>query len=79
MSNGLKNLLVGVVNLLAAITYTVVAFDRIAWTVAGCIALGALVGGWLGAKYGRLLSPLALRIVIVVLGLAALVRIVLTG
>lgn len=76
MSNGLKNLLVGVVNLLAAITYTVVAFDRIAWTVAGCITVGALVGGWLGAKYGRLLSPLVLRTVIVVLGVTALVRFV---
>ncbi|MDG4663774.1 sulfite exporter TauE/SafE family protein [Mycobacterium sp. 236(2023)] len=79
MSNGLKNLLVGVVNLLAAITYTVVAFDRIAWTVAACIAAGALVGGWLGAKYGRLLSPRVLRTVIVLLGLTALARIVLTG
>ncbi|BBY73509.1 UPF0721 transmembrane protein [Mycolicibacterium parafortuitum] len=75
MSNGLKNLLVGVVNLLAAAAYTVMAFDRIAWTVAGCIALGALAGGWLGAKYGRLLSPVWLRVLIVALGVTALVRI----
>jgi len=78
MSNGLKNLLVGVVNLLAATFYTIVAFDRISWLAAGCIAFGALVGGWLGARYGRLLSPVWLRAIIVALGLIALVRILLT-
>ena len=75
MSNGVKNLLVGVVNLLAAVVYTVVAFDRIEWMVVGCIAVGSLVGGWLGAKYGRTLRPDWLRVLIVVLGLTALVRI----
>lgn len=79
MSNGLKNLLVGAVNLIAATTYTVVAFDRIAWTVAGAVAVGALAGGWLGAKYGRLLSPVWLRVVIVALGLTALLRMVMAG
>lgn len=71
-SNGLKNLLVGVVNLIAATVYTVAAFDRIAWAVVACIAIGSLAGGWLGAKIGRRLPPLLLRIVIVVLGVIAL-------
>lgn len=75
MSNGVKNLLVGIVNSLAAAVYTVVAFDRIAWPAAGCIALGSLIGGWLGAKYGRRLRSGWLRALIVVLGLTALVRI----
>jgi uncharacterized membrane protein YfcA len=78
MSNGLKNLLVGAVNLLAALLYTVVAFDRIAWEAVACIAVGSLVGGWSGAKFGRRLKPMWLRAVIVTLGLTALVRIVAT-
>lgn len=76
MSNGLKNVLVGVVNLLAALTYTVVAFDRIAWEAVAGIAVGSLLGGWLGAKFGRKLQPVWLRAVILALGLTALVRIV---
>jgi uncharacterized protein (DUF433 family) len=42
--------------------------------VVGLIAVGSLVGGWLGAHYGRRLSPGALRAVIVVVGLIGLYR-----
>ena len=38
------------------------------------IAAGSLVGGFLGAHYGRRLSPNALRGVIVVVGLIGLYR-----
>jgi hypothetical protein len=72
--NGAKNLLSLVVNVVAAIAYTLVAFDRISWEAAGLIAVGSLIGGWLGARYGRKLSPNALRIVIVVVGLIGLYR-----
>ena len=54
--------------------YTLVAFDRISWPAAGLIAVGSLIGGWLGAHYGRRLSPNALRAVIVVVGLIGLYR-----
>ncbi len=72
--NAAKNLLSLVVNIVAAVAYTVVAFDRISWAAAGLIAVGSLIGGFLGAHYGRRLSPNALRAVIVVVGLIGLWR-----
>jgi len=72
--NAAKNLLALVVNVVAAVAYTLAASDRISWPAAGLIALGSLVGGFLGAHYGRRLSPNALRAVIVVIGLIGLYR-----
>jgi uncharacterized membrane protein YfcA len=72
--NAAKNLLSLLVNIVAAVAYTLVAFDRISWLAAGLIAIGSLIGGWLGSRYGRRLSPNALRAVIVVVGLIGLVR-----
>ncbi|EON30359.1 MULTISPECIES: sulfite exporter TauE/SafE family protein [Gordonia] len=72
--NAAKNLLALVVNVVAAVTYTLVAFDRIDWSAAAAIAVGSLVGGFIGARYGRRLSPPALRAVIVLVGLIGLWR-----
>jgi uncharacterized membrane protein YfcA len=72
--NAAKNLLTLIVNLVAALAYTLVASHRIDWPVAGLIAVGSLLGGWLGARYGRRLSPTALRSAIVVVGLIGLYR-----
>ena len=72
--NAAKNLLTLVVNVVAAVSYTLVAFDRISWPVAWIIAASSLVGGWVGARYGRRLSPNALRSTIVVVGLIGLYR-----
>jgi uncharacterized protein len=72
--NAAKNIMVLVVNVVAAVSYTLVAFDRISWPVAGVIAAGSLIGGSLGARYGRRLSPNALRATIVVVGLIGLYR-----
>jgi uncharacterized membrane protein YfcA len=72
--NAAKNLLSLLVNVVAAVAYTLVAFDRISWAAAGLIAVGSLAGGFLGAHYGRRLSPNALRAVIVVVGLIGLYR-----
>jgi uncharacterized membrane protein YfcA len=74
--NAAKNLLSLIVNVVAAVTYTVVAFDRIDWAAAGLIAIGSLTGGVIGARYGRKLSPVALRGVIVVVGIIGLWRLV---
>ncbi len=72
--NAAKNLLSLIVNIVAAVAYTTVAFDRISWPAAELIAIGSLIGGFLGAHYGRRLSPNALRAVIVVVGLIGLYR-----
>lgn len=72
--NAAKNLLALLVNIVAALAYTLVAFHRISWEAAGLIAVGSLLGGWLGAHYGRRLSPNALRAAIVVVGLIGLYR-----
>lgn len=72
--NGAKNLLALIVNIVAAVMYTTLRFDQINWAAAGLIAVGSLVGGVLGARYGRRLSPTALRGTIVVVGLIGLWR-----
>ncbi len=72
--NAAKNLLSLVVNVVAAVAYTVIAFDRISWLAAGLIAAGSLIGGFIGAHYGRRLPPNVLRAVIVVVGLIGLYR-----
>jgi hypothetical protein len=68
--NGLKNVLAGLVNGVAGVIFLLVA--DVDWTVVALIAAGSIVGGQLGATVGRRLSPLVLRVVIVVVGLVAL-------
>ena len=61
-----------IVNLVAAAMYLVIAPERIHWIIVLLIAVGSLIGGFVGAKIGRKLSPGLLRLVIVILGLVAL-------
>ena len=69
--NGVKNILAAVVNGVAGLIFVVVA--DVDWTVAGLIATGAVAGALVAARYGRRLPATALRVVIVVVGVAALV------
>lgn len=78
-ANGVKNLLVAVVNLVAGLNYLMVDYllrepeDRlILWGVVAIIAVGSTCGGLIGAWVGRGLSPVVLRSVIIILGLVAL-------
>lgn len=73
--NGAKNVLVLVVNITSATVYTIVGFDRIHWLAVLLIAIGSLLGGYFGARVARKLSPVLLRVIIVVLGLVAFWRI----
>lgn len=72
--NALKNLLSLVVNLVAAVTFLVVAPQEARWPVVGLVAVGSVAGGLLGARVGRRLPPRVLRAVIVVVGVVAIVR-----
>jgi hypothetical protein len=72
--NALKNVLAGLVNLVSGLLFIAVA--DVAWDAAGLIAAGSVVGGQLGARYGRRLPPGVLRAVIVVVGLTAIAQLV---
>lgn len=72
--NALKNVLSLGVNVVAAVAYTIVAFDQISWAAAGLIAAGTLCGGFIGARFGRRLPAPVLRGIIVVLGVIAIWR-----
>jgi uncharacterized membrane protein YfcA len=41
------------VNVVAACSYLLFAFDRIDWGVVGLIAVSSLIGGVIGSKVGR--------------------------
>ncbi len=70
--NAIKNLLAMLVNLVSGIIFAFVA--PVDWEAVALIAAGSIVGGALGARYGRRLPPQALRGLIVVVGTVAIVR-----
>ncbi|MGW4544309.1 TSUP family transporter, partial [Streptomyces chartreusis] len=63
------NVLAAIVNGAAAVVFVAVA--DVDWAAAAVIAAGSTVGGLLGAKVGRKLPAMALRVVIVVVGVTA--------
>ena len=72
--NGLKNLLTFVVNGVAAIIF--ITLSHVNWVLAGLIAAGSTIGGLVGARYGRRLPPMALRILVVLIGLVSAVKLI---
>jgi len=71
-TNALKNVLAGLANGVAGLLFAFAA--DVAWGPAALIAAGSIAGGQIGATYGRRLSPDALRGLIVVVGIAAIVK-----
>jgi uncharacterized membrane protein YfcA len=74
--NGLKNVAVLSANMAASVVF--IAFAPLDWAVVGLIALGSVVGGWLGAHLGRRLPPVAFRSLVVVFGYVVAIRLLLT-
>jgi uncharacterized membrane protein YfcA len=64
--NGLKNLMVGSANGVAALLFVV--FAHVALLAAGLVAVGSIVGAQLGSAYGRRIPDEALRWVVVAVG-----------
>jgi uncharacterized membrane protein YfcA len=74
-TNALKNVLAGLVNGVAGLYFVFAA--HVAWAPAAIIAASAIVGAQLGARYGRRLPPEALRGLIVLVGISAILQLVL--
>jgi uncharacterized protein len=81
-NNATKNVLAMLVNVIAAIVFVILAFtpDRfvghvhIDYRAAGLIAVGSVIGGQVGATVGRRLPSWALRAFIIVVGVAAITK-----
>jgi uncharacterized membrane protein YfcA len=71
--NAAKNVLAALVNGMAALVF--VAVSDVAWSAAGLIAVGSVIGGQLGASVGRRVPSPVLRALIVVVGVIAIVKI----
>lgn len=72
--NAAKNVLAALANVVAAVVFVAVA--DVSWIHSGILAVGAVIGGQLGARVGRRLPPWVLRAVIVVVGLVAISQLV---
>ncbi len=66
--NGIKNVLAGLANAVAAVLFIAVA--DVAWGAALLIAAGSVVGAQVGARYGRRLPQEMLRRIVIVYGTA---------
>jgi uncharacterized membrane protein YfcA len=75
-TNALKNVLAGLVNGVAGLYFVFAA--HVDWAPAAIIACTSIVGGQVGARYGRRLPPAGLRAAIVVVGTFAIVRLLVT-
>jgi uncharacterized membrane protein YfcA len=72
--NALKNGLTFIVNGVAAIVF--ISLTHVAWILAALIAAGSTIGGLIGARYGRRLPPIALRVLVVIIGVVSAVRLI---
>ena len=74
--NAVKNVLALIANGVAAVLF--VFFADVAWEVVVLIAVGSVLGAQLGAQVGRRLPARALRALIVVVGLVAAIKLLIS-
>ncbi|HTW03035.1 MAG TPA: sulfite exporter TauE/SafE family protein [Streptosporangiaceae bacterium] len=72
--NGAKNVLVGIVNGTAAVVF--IALAHVSWMAVALIAAGSTAGGLLGARFGRRLPPLMLRLFVAVIGVISAAKLI---
>ncbi|GAC1372026.1 MAG: sulfite exporter TauE/SafE family protein [Actinomycetota bacterium] len=73
--NAVKNVLAGLINGVAALLFIVLA--HVAWRPALLLGAGSILGGQIGSRFGRRLPDAALRGVVVLVGIVAVVRLLL--
>jgi hypothetical protein len=71
-TSGLRTALSILVNGVAAVVFLI--HGGLAWEAVGLLAAGSLVGGWIGARIALSIPAMALRIVVVVIGLVTVVK-----
>lgn len=72
--NAVKVITTGAANFISGLVFVI--FAHVAWAPAALIAAGSIIGGQIGAAFGRRLNPTALRALIVVVGIVAIVKLV---
>jgi uncharacterized membrane protein YfcA len=75
--NGVKNVLAMLANGIATVVFVLLAHP--AWGAVLVLGVGSAIGGQLGAGVGRRLPPSALRGAIVIVGVVAAGKLILTG
>ncbi|BAU96404.1 hypothetical protein N24_2142 [Corynebacterium suranareeae] len=75
--NAIKNLTVAAVNLIAAGVFIVVSPELISWSTVLTIAVGSALGGYIGGRYARRLSPGMFRAFVAIVGIATVVALTL--
>ena len=75
VTNALKTLAVLAANLVAAVIFIFAA--NLDWAAVGMLAIGSVVGGYVGAHIGRRLPPALFRSLIVLIGVTASVMMLL--
>jgi uncharacterized membrane protein YfcA len=69
--NAIKNVLATIVNSIAAVVFVIVS--EVNWPAAIAIAVGSVLGAQVGGKVGRKIPPTIYRVIIVVVGVAAII------